>query len=359
MKTIILTIGAFVLLVSRAFAAQNTLLVQSLSPVVMAGDTARVTVSVASSDQAINAVSGSLAIPGNLVVKDIVKDPSIVDFWTEAPHVVGTTVRFEGVVLNPGYIGAKGTLFTVVFTTKKPGSARVALSEGALLANDGLGTNIIDSLGAVAITITPPTVATEEQETVAVALGSPAPAGAPVILPVITEYSADVSTTSPAFLNGKGQPNALTKIIFKNTSVKSIGERFIDSIRNKRQSLDEVLVKNDAQGVFRYVSGSDLIAGVYNATPFLVDTATNTERPGLGVQLLVKDSKLVRILIVAINVLGLLVPIVGLIMLIYFIPWYSARRMHLLKRRLGLEEEKIELTEQKIKHRVESIESDH
>jgi hypothetical protein len=65
--------------------------------------------------------------------------------------------------------------------------------------------------------------------------------------------------------------------------------------------------------------------------------------PWFGVQLFVKDSKIVNYLIVAINVLGLLIPIVTLCVIVYFIPWYSWRKMRVLKRKLGLEEEKIEL----------------
>ena len=86
------------------------------------------------------------------------------------------------------------------------------------------------------------------------------------------------------------------------------------------------------------------MAGVYNTTPFLVDINTNTEKPGLGAQLLVSDSKIVKMLVVLINVLGLLIPVVGLIVIIYFIPWYSFKRMRVLKKKLGLEEEKIELS---------------
>ena len=71
-------------------------------------------------------------------------------------------------------------------------------------------------------------------------------------------------------------------------------------------------------------------------------------RSGLGVQLLVSDSKVVKALVVVINVLGLLIPIVALCVIIYFIPWYSWRRMRVLKKKLGLEEEKIELSEHQL-----------
>nr|MBP9803055.1 hypothetical protein [Candidatus Paceibacterota bacterium] len=68
------------------------------------------------------------------------------------------------------------------------------------------------------------------------------------------------------------------------------------------------------------------------------------EKPGLGIQLFVNDSKIVKNLIVFINVLGLFIPIVVLCVIIYFIPWYSWLRMKILKKKMNLEEEKIELS---------------
>ena len=123
----------------------------------------------------------------------------------------------------------------------------------------------------------------------------------------------------------------------------------MDLIQSKKKRLDDVLVKNDEQGDFEYKSPNNLVAGVYNATPFLLDNETNTDKPGLGVQLLVKDNKIVKGLVTFINVLMLLIPIVGLIMIIYFIPWYSSRRMRIMKKKMGLEEEKIEITEHQLK----------
>jgi hypothetical protein len=152
-------------------------------------------------------------------------------------------------------------------------------------------------------------------------------------------------------LKGKGEPNALTKISFEEVSKKSFGEQFMDFIQSKKKRLTDVLVKNNNQGLFEYITPNNLIAGVYNATPFLVDDNTNTSKPGLGVRLLVNDSKIIKALIIFINILILLIPIVGLIMIVYFIPWYSSKRMRILKRKMGLEEEKIELTAHELMRR--------
>lgn len=342
-------------LVVHAYAiGPNTLALSSSKTSVPVGESITVTVSVASPTQAMNAVSGSLTIPGTLSVGSISTSGSVVNFWTQEPSVIGNRIQFEGIVLNPGYIGTKAKVFTFTLTAKRAGTASIMLTDGAILANDGLGTNIIDTLGSTSIAVTQwvsAPIAVEPGETPTVAVVS----GKPIILPIITDYSPAIDNKSPAFFKGKGQPNSITKIVFENTMFKSVGERFLDIVRSQKQTLTDVFVKNDATGAFEYTSNNNLIAGVYKATPFLVDDSTSTERPGLGVQLLVNDSKIVHYLVILINVLGLLVPIVGLIVLIYFIPWYSLRRMHLLRRRLGLEEEKIELSQHKLKHQENTL----
>ena len=56
-------------------------------------------------------------------------------------------VRFEGVVLNPGFVGSNGKILDVVFRVKKEGTAELNFTEFAILANDGLGTNLSASNG--------------------------------------------------------------------------------------------------------------------------------------------------------------------------------------------------------------------
>jgi hypothetical protein len=303
------------------------------------GERFSVEVKTQSVAQSINAISGVLSFPESLVrVVSISKEKSIINLWTQEPKIGRNRINFEGIVLNPGFQGDNGLIFRVTFEAQKTGVVPLNFSEGAILANDGRGTNILATLGSARLTIVEGQTFSQYQ-TIALAPGSKLAA-----LPVITEYSPAVDNKNNAFLKGKGEPNALTKIVFKDVSIKSVGERFMELLQTKKKKLDEVLVKNDTLGEFQYTSATNLVAGVYNATPFLVDTNANTEKPGLGVQLLVSDSKIVKALVVVINVLGLLIPIVGLGVIIYFIPWYSWKRMRVLKKKLGLEEERIELS---------------
>lgn len=309
------------------------------------GDRITIDVKVRSTTQSINAISGSVSFPSDLVVvRNISKTKSIINFWTQEPKLTKNRISFEGVILNPGFVGSNGIIFSITFEAKKTGSVYLNYNDGGVLANDGLGSNLLTMLDSTTFKIIPgkrpifpdKVITSVEQKTRLVAL------------PVITEYSDMVITKDKIFIKGKGEPNLLTKIVFRDTSVKSLGEQLIAFLQKSKNKLDEILVKNNPDGTFEYTSPTNLLAGAYNATPFLVDTDNNVEKPGLGVQLLVSDSKVVKALVVVINVLGLLIPIVALCVIIYFIPWYSWRRMRVLRKKLGLEEEKIELSEHQL-----------
>ena len=317
----------------------STLFFSIPSTQVREGQKITVEVKVGSPSESINAVSGVVSYPADLLhVVSLSKDKSIVNLWTEEPKLRSSNILFEGIILNPGFQGASGTIFQINFEAEKAGVVSLSFNEGSILANDGRGTNILATLGSANFKIAPGQIFYQNGTL------AEAPTGKLAALPVITDYSPTVDPANPAFFKGKGEPNALTKIVFKDVSFKSVGEQFIEFLQTKKEKLDEVLVKNDAAGLFQYTTSKNLLAGVYNATPFLVDPNANTEKPGLGVQLLVNDSQIVKMLVVVINVLGLLIPVVGLGVIIYFIPWYSWRRMRVLKKKLGLEEEKLDIT---------------
>lgn len=309
------------------------------------GDRVTVFLRVRSTDQPINAISGVVTFSENLLKPiSVSKESSIINLWTGEPKIIRDRISFEGVILNPGFNGSNGIVLKIVFEAKERGLARLNFSEGSILANDGLGSNVLarlesNTLRINAVSLKPvspiPSLVVDKENTTDKNIAK---------LPVILEYNPSILSTEKLYLKGKGEPNTLTKIVFKDISVKSLGEQLLVLLQSKKIRPSEVLVKNDESGSFEYTSGTNLVAGVYNATPFLVDEEQNVDKPGFGTQILVSDSKIVKNLIVFINVLGLFIPIVILCVIIYFIPWYSWLRMRILKKKLGLEEEKIELS---------------
>jgi hypothetical protein len=97
-----------------------------------------------------NAASGVISFPTDkLEVVGISRVNSILNLWVQEPFFSNTkgTINFEGVSLNPGYMGNQGNIMTVTFKTILAGQAEIKFVNGSVLANDGAGTEIVNSLG--------------------------------------------------------------------------------------------------------------------------------------------------------------------------------------------------------------------
>ncbi|KKS45482.1 hypothetical protein A2127_00560 [Candidatus Jorgensenbacteria bacterium GWC1_48_12] len=108
------------------------------------------TVSVkVSTNVPVNAVSAVINYPNNnLEAVGISKTGSVVNLWVQEPSFSNTdslgNVRFEGVVLNPGFTGEGGVL-DITFRVKAKGGANLNFFSGTVLANDGKGTNVLST----------------------------------------------------------------------------------------------------------------------------------------------------------------------------------------------------------------------
>jgi hypothetical protein len=109
------------------------------------------TVSVlVNTEVSINAMEGVIIFPTefleaiNVNTRDGTN--SIIDLWVQNPSFSNAgkwgNVRFEGVTLNPGFVGPAGKIIEIVFRIKKEGSVDLSFTDFAILANDGLGTNV-------------------------------------------------------------------------------------------------------------------------------------------------------------------------------------------------------------------------
>ncbi|MEK7553063.1 MAG: cohesin domain-containing protein, partial [Patescibacteria group bacterium] len=135
--------------------------------VVVAGESFSVNVVTGSVDQPMNAVSGTITFPTDLIeVVSLSKEGSVITYWVEEPNssnvsVGGSgTIKFEGVTLNPGFIGSTGRILNLRFRAKQPGTANLEFAGGSVLANDGQGTNILENLSGARLTILPARVET-------------------------------------------------------------------------------------------------------------------------------------------------------------------------------------------------------
>lgn len=111
---------------------------------------------VSSPKQAANAISGVLSFPADrLQVSSVSKIGSVLSLWVVEPTFSNSQgrVNFEGVVPNPGFSESNGRVLAVTFKVVETGPADVRLTSGALLANDGYGTNILKNLGSASFTL--------------------------------------------------------------------------------------------------------------------------------------------------------------------------------------------------------------
>jgi len=120
------------------------------------GQNFSVRVSVDSGGQAINAVEDVLSYSKNtLRATSISKESTVIALWVKDPvynNSIGV-ISFGGGIPSPGFNGL-GRLFRVYFKPIGVGSAWISYSSSAkVLANDGLGTNILASVGRADFTI--------------------------------------------------------------------------------------------------------------------------------------------------------------------------------------------------------------
>lgn len=135
-----------------------TLSLVSNSASVLVGNTVVVSVYVDSQGTAINNAEGNFSFSKNQFdVVSINKDASLFTLWVAAPtHDGNNTVSFNGGLPSPGYQGSNGKLFSVTLRAKTAGVAALTLLNSAVRANDGYGTDVLDSVSNVNITITQP-----------------------------------------------------------------------------------------------------------------------------------------------------------------------------------------------------------
>ncbi|MCX6781710.1 MAG: cohesin domain-containing protein [Candidatus Magasanikbacteria bacterium] len=120
------------------------------------GQTFQVAVFVSSADQAMNTAQALVSFPPDkLEAVSVSTNNSIFSLMVENPRFTNNAgrINFSGIGLNPGYVGSHGRLVTINFKAKSIGQAKVSITNGQLLANDGDGSSIPISLGSGAYTI--------------------------------------------------------------------------------------------------------------------------------------------------------------------------------------------------------------
>jgi hypothetical protein len=110
-------------------------------------DNLSISVYVDSIDQAMNAISFKISYPEDLLkFVSFSKTGTIISLWVQEPKGGNGEILAEGIVLNPGFTGNRGKILNITFKALNSGKADLSFVSGAVLANDGLGTNILKNM---------------------------------------------------------------------------------------------------------------------------------------------------------------------------------------------------------------------
>lgn len=152
--------GLLLLFAFLAFLLSGTLVhaaTLSVSPqtgVYTVGGVFSANVRVNTGGDPINAAEGTLKFDAQKLSVISVTKGSIFNLWTVEPSYSNSagTVTFGGGSPS-GYSGSSGTIITVTFRAQSAGDAKVSFTSGSVLAADGRGTNVLESMGSAAYTI--------------------------------------------------------------------------------------------------------------------------------------------------------------------------------------------------------------
>lgn len=153
-----LQLGFAVLIASFLFslcAKAATLELSLDKEIVSSKDDVSVLVTVNSEGQDINTAQATISFPVSLLeVIEVDRTDSIFSFWLEGPIYDNNkgTIRFAGGATS-GFTGASLRVFRVAFRVKGSGTGRLGISDGAITASDGTGSNVYTTAKGLDINI--------------------------------------------------------------------------------------------------------------------------------------------------------------------------------------------------------------
>ena len=142
----VLSFSFFICTTATAHAA--TLYFSPSSGNFSVGDILTVSVLVNTQGKAINNIDTIINFPtGLLDIVSVNKSGSIFSLWVEEPAFSDSAgvITLNGGLPTPGFTGTAGKLINIVFRARSAGTASLIFSSGAVRANDGHGTDILQT----------------------------------------------------------------------------------------------------------------------------------------------------------------------------------------------------------------------
>ena len=142
-----------------------TLALTSLTGNFYIGDTINFSLFVDAFNQSINTVEGKITFPSDkLEILSLSKTDSIISLWIKEPVLLSNqngSVAFSGGLPSPGFIGLAGEILTLSFKVKQEGNAVINIEDAHVLANNGLGTDVLTEIKPSYLTLLKPKIKRE------------------------------------------------------------------------------------------------------------------------------------------------------------------------------------------------------
>lgn len=149
----VLSILSASLFSAKAFAATVSFTADKLN--VNTGDTVKVVLTTDTKGSSINAAQGIVRFsPGVLQLVSTDRTASVFNFWVEDPNISNTvgTMSFTAGTTK-GISGTSLNILSMTFKATGSGISDITFSDGAVTADDGLGTNLLATINKATINV--------------------------------------------------------------------------------------------------------------------------------------------------------------------------------------------------------------
>lgn len=155
-RIVLIAVGCCVAWICQSGVADAaTLRLSPATGVYSTGGTFTVSVVVDSAGKSINAAEGTISYnPKEVSVVSVNRASSIFNLWVTEPAFSNSagTISFSG-GSPAGYTGKSGTVMTITMRAAAAGTPKLSFSSGAVLANDGKGTNVLTGMTGATFTV--------------------------------------------------------------------------------------------------------------------------------------------------------------------------------------------------------------
>ncbi len=289
---------------------------------VKVGETFTITVNANSQGSSINAAALDIKYDTSILsVQSIGHPGSIFTIWSEEPTYsnINGTIHFSGGLSSPGWNGASGNIIRITFKAKSVGQTKLTLQGGSVLANDGIGTDVLSGVSGSNINIVESNLAQTPAPQVSKAKTTNTTNTTDIVAKATENTVATPSTSIPVLENLPDQLTEGDTLSFNGTG-DSNGQIQV-YIQKGKKNIEITQLNTGVDGKFNIVYGTPVLSGYYKiwAKNLSVDGVLSASSDVSYVEVTGKNtlnifgvdfsynSLLIAILIVSILLLGLFI----------------------------------------------------